>query len=312
MEAITHSACIELQASQHDALPQSRQMRMLRTRLAGPSRPVRLVPLHLNANVRYAQKHTFAQQRKFRQHCCSGRDRSKDQQVSSCLTYEHSSYAHASAVNGKSQQERILSFEHTPDGLDVDEAHHHDLDINDSTVHQVLAWIFSRLGLLQLAAQLRGKAWSAITVACLMAVALLTAWAGGTQAVSAQICSQISTAATAAIYLLAGIPELVDLCFDLTAGHIDTHVLMTLAVFGTLAIGGALEVMFAANFASSPCLITRPAHMKHLPKSYSHTMAQIPLTFTTARPSLDHCSVISTYLAESCCTCAGRFAAGVV
>jgi hypothetical protein len=34
----------------------------------------------------------------------------------------------------------------------------------------------------------------------------------------------------------------VDLTFDLASLHIDTHVLMTLAVLGTLAIGGALEV----------------------------------------------------------------------
>ena len=75
-----------------------------------------------------------------------------------------------------------------------------------------------------------------------MSLALLTAWLGGAQVTQAILFQQISTVSTASIYVLAGIPELVDLCFDLTAGHIDTHVLMTLAVFGTLAIGGALEV----------------------------------------------------------------------
>ena len=44
--------------------------------------------------------------------------------------------------------------------------------------------------------------------------------------------------------MLAGIPELVELLFNITAGRIDTHVLMTLACFGTLAIGSALEVGF--------------------------------------------------------------------
>lgn len=136
-----------------------------------------------------------------------------------------------------------MAFENTPTELeDDDHDHHHEVPINDSTVHKILAWVFTRLGLLQLAGKLRGKTWSAITIACLMAVALLTAWAGGTQAMSAHVCRQISTAATASIYFVAGIPEVIDLAFDLTAGHIDTHVLMTLAVFGTLAIGGALEV----------------------------------------------------------------------
>jgi hypothetical protein len=49
-------------------------------------------------------------------------------------------------------------------------------------------------------------------------------------------------AATAAVYVLAGVPEALDLCFNLTAGRIDTHVLMALAVLGTLVIGSALEV----------------------------------------------------------------------
>lgn len=234
---------IEQQTSLHDAFPQHRHMPMPRTPTA---RPVGLVPLHLHAYRRFALRHRIARQRNLRQNCCSGKDRSKGPQVSPSLTHEQSSQSNGSTVNGTSQQERLLAFEITPAELHEDSDHHdhdHDLDINDSIVHQVLAYIFNRVGLLQLAAQLRGKAWSAITIACLMGVALLTAWAGGTQAVSAQLCSQISAAATASIYLLAGIPELVDLCFDLTAGHIDTHVLMTLAVFGTLAIGGALEVM---------------------------------------------------------------------
>lgn len=53
---------------------------------------------------------------------------------------------------------------------------------------------------------------------------------------------RISQAATAAVYAIAGVPAFVDLTFDLASLHIDTHVLMTLAVLGTLAIGGALEV----------------------------------------------------------------------
>ena len=52
----------------------------------------------------------------------------------------------------------------------------------------------------------------------------------------------LCSALIASIYVMAGIPELVDLAFNVTAGQIDTHVLMTLAVFGTLAIGSALEV----------------------------------------------------------------------
>ena len=49
----------------------------------------------------------------------------------------------------------------------------------------------------------------------------------------------------AAIYLLAGIPEVVELGFNLLNWHLDTHVLMTLACLGTLAIGSAFEVAFS-------------------------------------------------------------------
>lgn len=119
----------------------------------------------------------------------------------------------------------------------------HGATITDSGVHQVLAWIFNRLGLLQLASFLREKTWNAILISTLMGTALLSTWLGGYTNFPQQALLQLSSAATAVIYVFGGIPELVDLCFDITAGHIDTHVLMTLAVFGTLAIGGALEVV---------------------------------------------------------------------
>lgn len=166
------------------------------------------------------------------------------------LTHKSTSHSPTPPAHGPSQQERFLAFDNAPIDMDDDD-HDHEAPMNDSTVHKVIAWVFSRVGLLQLASQLRGKAWNAITITCLMAVALLTAWLSGTQALQTNLCQQISTAATAGIYLLAGIPELVDLCFDLTAGHIDTHVLMTLAVFGTLAIGGALEVNHNSPHTSS-------------------------------------------------------------
>lgn len=156
------------------------------------------------------------------------------------LTHAQASHANPVPPPGVSQQEHTLAFD-AHNHLDHED-HDHEAPINGSAVHKILAWVFSTVGLLQIASQLRGRTWNAITIACLMSLALLTAWLGGAQVTQAILFQQISTVSTASIYVLAGIPELVDLCFDLTAGHIDTHVLMTLAVFGTLAIGGALEV----------------------------------------------------------------------
>ena len=58
-------------------------------------------------------------------------------------------------------------------------------------------------------------------------------------AVQAQQALQVATVGTLA---LAGTPALVELCYDVTSGHVDTHVLMTLAVLGTIAMGAASEV----------------------------------------------------------------------
>ena len=47
------------------------------------------------------------------------------------------------------------------------------------------------------------------------------------------------------VYLLAGVPETVELCLSVAGGHVDTHVLMTLAALGLLALGQASEVSWA-------------------------------------------------------------------
>lgn len=75
----------------------------------------------------------------------------------------------------------------------------------------------------------------------LFATAAATHWQAGLH-LPKVAAEHISQAATAAVYAIAGIPAFVDLTFDLASLHVDTHVLMTLAVLGTLAIGGALEV----------------------------------------------------------------------
>lgn len=56
------------------------------------------------------------------------------------------------------------------------------------------------------------------------------------------LADQLRSFCIAGVFLLAGTPESVSLLFSVAAGRIDTHVLMTMACFGTLAIGSALEV----------------------------------------------------------------------
>jgi len=104
----------------------------------------------------------------------------------------------------------------------------------------------SATGLFQLANLLRENTLGSIAISVLFAAAALTHWQAGGRWLSAAIGEQISQAATTLIYIIAGVPAFVDLTFDLASLHIDTHVLMTLAVLGTLAIGGALEVRLLA------------------------------------------------------------------
>lgn len=87
----------------------------------------------------------------------------------------------------------------------------------------------------------------AATVAKVVLFLLAAATAGwaasgwAPSAAAAQAAQGVAATATLGVYLLAGLPAAVDLSYDLTAGHVDTHVLMNLAVLGTLVTGHALE-----------------------------------------------------------------------
>ena len=51
----------------------------------------------------------------------------------------------------------------------------------------------------------------------------------------------VETAATALVYFVSGPSEFVDVSYELAVGNINIHVLTTLAVLGTVALGCALE-----------------------------------------------------------------------
>ena len=111
-----------------------------------------------------------------------------------------------------------------------------------SSFSQALSRLLPATGLFQLANVLRESTLGSIAISILFAVAALTHWQAGGGWLAATLGERVSQAATAAVYAIAGVPAFVDLTFDLASLHVDTHVLMTLAVLGTLSIGGALEV----------------------------------------------------------------------
>ena len=69
---------------------------------------------------------------------------------------------------------------------------------------------------------------------------------------SAVTAVSIETAATVAVYALAGTSEFVDVSYELAVGNVNIHVLTTLAVAGTVLLGCAIEgamllVLFAVG-----------------------------------------------------------------
>ena len=151
---------------------------------------------------------------------------------------EHSeSHAHSCCSHGHSHEHHAHSHGcgHDHGGPDL-----------SNPAHRLLAAAFDATRLTPAAAWLESSVPASIgKVALFLIAAGAAGWASSGWAASAAAAATaraVSTAATAGVYLLAGLPAAVDLSFDLTAGKIDTHVLMNLAVLGTLATGHALEV----------------------------------------------------------------------
>eukprot|EP00887_Chlorella_sp_A99_P006718 scaffold3.g6718.t1 len=108
-------------------------------------------------------------------------------------------------------------------------------------IHRCLKAAYDATRLTPLAAWLESSAFSSVAKVLLLLAAAAAAWASGRGGAGAALASRAAGAATAGVYLFAGVPAAVDLSYDLTAGRVDTHVLMNLAVVGTLVTGYALE-----------------------------------------------------------------------
>ena len=122
---------------------------------------------------------------------------------------------------------------------------HHDPDLANPA-HRLLKAVYDATRLTAVAAWLEASMAATVAKVVLFLLAAATAgWAASgwaPSAAAAQAAQGVAATATLGVYLLAGLPAAVDLSYDLTAGHVDTHVLMNLAVLGTLVTGHALEV----------------------------------------------------------------------
>lgn len=118
--------------------------------------------------------------------------------------------------------------------------------------HRLLKRAYDATGLTGVSGWLESSLPASIgKVVLFVAAAAAAGWAASGGAAQAVLAARVAAAATAGVYLLAGLPAAVDLSYDLTAGKVDTHVLMNLAVLGTLATGHALEVSWRPEWSGA-------------------------------------------------------------
>lgn len=125
--------------------------------------------------------------------------------------------------------------------------HNHGRRDAGNPAHRALDRLYGALRLSPLAAWLEESVPATLAKIGLLALAAGAAWAAGGPAGGAALAPvwpQVASGALAGAYFFAGVPAGVQLTYDLTAGNVDTHVLMTLAALGTLLTGHALEVTF--------------------------------------------------------------------
>ena len=123
----------------------------------------------------------------------------------------------------------------------------------DAATPRKLSFGHRHTGLLKIAELLRESVYGSAAITVLFAVAAVCNWQAGSAWLAQRVADRLRDAAVVAIYVLAGVPAAVDLTYDLASLHVDTHVLMTLAVIGTLLIGGALEVNMHRLWQHLPC-----------------------------------------------------------
>jgi hypothetical protein len=100
----------------------------------------------------------------------------------------------------------------------------------------------AKTGLFSLAEHLEhNTVYTVTSVSCFVA-ALLLPYCAAQGLLQAATAAMLGKAALGVTYLLSGVPQLAETVGAAVAGKVDTHVLMSLSVIGTLYMGMAQEV----------------------------------------------------------------------
>lgn len=124
--------------------------------------------------------------------------------------------------------------------------HHHRHEHFDashsSALERGLRVVLTRTGVHALAERLHGRLWVVLLAWGLMGTMALCNWSYSMLGTNAwQPLKWISGLCVGMVYLLVGTPELADVLPQIAKGDIDTHVLTSAAVFGTIFLGCAAE-----------------------------------------------------------------------
>lgn len=143
--------------------------------------------------------------------------------------------------------------------------HHH----SDNAVSRAL----EKIGLSQVADKLAHSSWCIVASMACFAIALIVNLTSVGQLLPQAAASAIYTASISGTFLLSGIPQLVESLCIAGDGTLDTHVLMSLAVFGTLYMGMAQEVsiMHSCTIMHGTCIL-QPASPR---RGKTTTLAQL-------------------------------------
>ena len=111
---------------------------------------------------------------------------------------------------------------------------------------------FHKIGLLQLASTLAHSGrWTLVSILGFL-LALILSTDLSCNLLGPRIAHVAHAMALSVTFLLSGLPQTVEAACVAGSGQLDTHVLMSLAVFGTLTLGMAQEVRRSEERSSSP------------------------------------------------------------
>ena len=108
-----------------------------------------------------------------------------------------------------------------------------------------------RCGLFRLADHLEHHTSYTIAAVCSFAASIAVQQAAAAGLLAASVAGPLSTATLCVPFLLLGVPQLVETLMAFAARQVDTHVLMSLSIVGTLYMGMAQEVSSNSTHASA-------------------------------------------------------------